>query len=195
VVLIDPASTETGPTPPTPVTALTVQAARSPAEVEKQAYTFVQSYAASTVRLDQIARWRDPICVQVTGLAADKGAEVQARIEDMAKTIGRAVGKARCRPNVDIKFTVDPQSLLDSIAARQEATLGYYHGHDAKALKTVTRPIQAWYVTATAGRGGPMAGALFTNVGRTRYEDEVVDDPDSPSPTGCGESRFSSCRA
>ncbi len=175
------------------VAPLTVQAAPSPAEVEKQTSSFVKAYAASTARLDQIARWRDPICVQVSGLVADQAALVRARLEDVAKAVGRGAQQAGCRPNIEIMFAVDPQALIDTIVNRQEAALGYYHRHDAKALKTVTRPIQAWYMTATVGGAQSSAGAIFTGHSATLTMDRVTDDPDNLPPTGCGDSHYSSC--
>jgi hypothetical protein len=106
---------------------------------------------------------------------------------------------AGCTPNIEVAFTDQPQSLIDRLAGRQEGLLGYNH-RDARTVKTVTRPIQAWYVTATVGRGGPNAGALFSasvpgnRDGMTMQTSaRVTDDPDNRLPTGCGDSRFSSC--
>jgi hypothetical protein len=45
----------------------------------------------------------------------------------------------------------------------------HYHLHDRDRFKKITRPIQAWYVTAASPWAGP----------------EVLDDPDSYSPIGC----------
>jgi beta-lactamase regulating signal transducer with metallopeptidase domain len=181
--------------PPAPPVALVTR----PADVRKQTDSFVQSYAASTAKLGQIARWGDPLCVQVIGLAPEPAAHIRARIEAVAKGVGQSVLAAGCTPNIEIAFTDQPQSLIDRLAARQEELLGYHH-RDVKTLKTVTRPIQAWYVTATVSRGGPNAGALFSsNVAGNRLganiqtNARVTDDPDNRPPTGCGDSRFSSC--
>jgi hypothetical protein len=176
-----------------------VALATGPGDAGKQAYSFVRSYAASTAKLGQIARWGDPLCVQVIGLAPDKAAQVRARIEAVAKGVGQRMLPSGCTPNVEIAFTDQPQSLIDRLAARQEGLLGYNH-RDAKTLKTVTRPIQAWYVTSTVSRGGPNAGALFSaNLPgysggmAVQANARVTDDPDNRPPTGCGGDRFSSC--
>ncbi|MGZ3314097.1 MAG: hypothetical protein ACXU8Q_08015 [Caulobacteraceae bacterium] len=176
---------------PTPVAPVTVQARLSPAELSKAAYAFVQAYAAPTIKIDHIARWREPICVHVDGVTALEARRLQARVEDVARALGRPLAKPGCAPNIDIKVTSDPQGVLDRIAARAEATLGYYHRSNTAGLKRVTRPIQAWYMTATVGGGAPNAGALFANVGRSRPEADNIDDPDSPTPNGCGDSRLS----
>ena len=178
---------------PTVMSTVTVEAAPKPKVIERQAHTFVESYAASpNAELDQVARWRDPVCVQVEGLPADSGGLVKARIEDVAKAVGLPKARAGCTANVEIVFTDKPQALMDNVAKRRETLLGYYHRHDRDKLKTVTRPIQAWYVTATRGGGGSRAAALY---GVDLPADiEVVDDPDNQGPVGCGiNPHFSAC--
>jgi len=187
------------------LTAAAAQAATAPpAEAEKQISSFVRSYAATTPRLDQIPRWGEAICVEVTGLPADKAAVIKGRVEDVAKAVGQAVLLQGCPPNIEIVFTARPQHVLDDVAARRDVLLGYNH-RDAKTLKIVTRPIQAWYVTATVGGEGPNAGALFShedsatahpgNSGGVQVQTQVrvMDDPDNEPPTGCADSRLSGC--
>ncbi len=185
------------PAPSTAISPLTVQAAPKPAVVMKQTHSFVQSFAAPSTKIDQFARWHDPVCVLVTGLVPEQAAQVRARVEDVAKAVGGRVRKSGCSPNIEIAFTPTPQSLLDNVAAHNEVALGYYHRHDAKTLKTVTRPIQSWYVTATSGGGGPNAGLVFSQGSAgplaRQLSERVVDDPDATPPTGCGDSHFSVC--
>ena len=71
---------------PTTVSPVTVNAPPRPKVVEKQAHTFVQSYAAAqNPEIDQIGRWRDAVCVEVMGLPrADQAAAILARIESVA---------------------------------------------------------------------------------------------------------------
>lgn len=176
---------------PTPVAPVTVEAPLSPAELKRAAYAFVQAYAAPTIKIAHVARWRDPICVGVSGVTPEEAGRMRARVEAVARALGRPVARPGCETNVDIKVSPDPQSVLDRVADRAEPELGYYHRSDAKALKQVTRPIQAWYMTATVGGRGPSAGALFAGVGRARADGEDIDDPLSPTPNGCGDSRLS----
>ena len=188
---------QTAPSPTT-VAPLTVQGAAPPKVVEKQSKSFVQSFAAPTAKLDQLARWHDPICVVVAGLVPEQNAQVKARVEDVARAVGRSVRNPGCPANIQILFADQPQRLLDAIAARREEVLGYYHRHETKTLKTVTRPIQAWYVTATESGGGNGAAGLDFSVGSAgsllqQVHRRVVDDPDNAPPPGCGDSRFSAC--
>ena len=91
-------------------------------------------------------------------------------------------------------FTDKPQPLMDVVAKRLEPLLGYYHRHDTNQLKTVTHPVQAWYVTATRGQG-PNAGLLFSSYGQySQLDAEVIDDPDNQPPDGCGaNTHFTAC--
>jgi hypothetical protein len=188
-------------------TAPTVQAvvveATQPAELRKQTFNYVQSFAARSPKIDQVTRWSHPICVSTDGVAADKAAQVKGRVEEVAKALGLRVGGKDCNPNIEIFFTQQPQAYLDKVANAEPALLGYGFRND-RALRTVTRPIQAWYVTATVGSGnttgtafGNIAGGLASSSSSAgaggSANGEIVDDPGSGSPTGCGDSRFGGC--
>jgi hypothetical protein len=193
--------------PSTALPPLTVQA-EPPKVIEKQSHSFVQSYAAApNPEIDQIGRWRDPVCVQVVGLPlAEQAAMIKARIESVAQALGLRAARPGCRANVEIVFTAWPQRTLDIVAQRQEHLLGYYHRERTKQLKTVTHPIQAWYVTATTGGGFNPAGLVFAQLKNAAgdplpgadfpgltSENETVDDPWSQTPNGCAGSRITSC--
>jgi hypothetical protein len=169
------------------------------APIDVQAHSFIESYAAYTTKLEQIPRWHDAICVEVTGLPAASTAPIKARVEEVAKAVGVNLLPAGCKSNVEIMFTSEPQRLMDNIAAKQEIFLGYEH-RDVHT-KQVTHPVQAWYVTQTLGGAGPNAGAMFapgsaasSGMGLpVQTQERVVDDPVNLPPTGCGGSRLSSC--
>src|SRR4051812_1795904 len=85
------------PAESTTVAPITVEAAPKPKVIEKQAHSFVESYAAvPNAEIDQIGRWRDPVCVQVLGLPADQQTLVKARIDDVAQAVGLAKARAGC---------------------------------------------------------------------------------------------------
>jgi hypothetical protein len=116
-------------------------------DLKTQAFRFVQAYAASTPKRQVIASWLTPICLRVVGLAADQEAAVRARVEQVAKVVEVEVQSARCRnANVEIGFTTDPQHMLDDVVARKADSLGDPTS-GTRNDTTVTRPIQAWYLT------------------------------------------------
>lgn len=196
------------PAPPegTPSAAPPAVEATTPAELRKQTYSFVDTFAMGSPKLDQISRWGSELCVSVQGLPSPgENAKVKTRVEEVAKALGVRLAGRTCGPNLEIKFSNQPQGFLDQVAATHEDMLGYWHRRDRDSLKSMNRPIQAWYRTATIGAGGT-SGSAFSfadnSPGSTaapagtigqQATGEIIDDPDSRAPTGCGNSRFSSC--
>jgi hypothetical protein len=168
----------------TEVAPITVQGIATPKVIERQTSAFVQSYAVvANPELDQIVRWRDPVCIKATGLIDRQDEAIETRITDVAKAVDLRIGKRGCKANIEIVFTDQPQAFMDSIYKRREYMLGYYHRHEGVRLKKMTLPIQAWHVTATLGDHGN--GGNFS---------EVIDDPENMPPQTCGISHvFTSC--
>jgi hypothetical protein len=50
---------------------------------------------------------------------------------------------------VEIVFTADPQALLDHMAKSYRPLLGLFPISQRAQMTTFSRPIQAWYETAT----------------------------------------------
>jgi hypothetical protein len=124
-----------------------------PADAEAQAARFVQSYARAS-QYKFIIRWTDRLCIEVHGLPPDQNAAVKARIQAVAQTMRlwlystrQNCGKTR---NVSVLFTDDPQHTLDGVIARHPLNLGDQHSN-TRNVKTVTRPIQAWYQMGLCG--------------------------------------------
>jgi hypothetical protein len=190
--------------PVAPVAPVTVTGkAEAPRKViEQQSSDFVQHLAGiGNPEIDQVTRWHDAVCVLALGLAPQQAALLKARIEGVSRDVGLPAAWAKgngCHPNVEIVFTHRPQALMDAVAAKRENLLGYYHFIERKKLKTVSRPIQSWYVTATRGGGADIAGLAFANMSNSsrglpvQGDTEVVDDPENQDPAGCL-SRFTAC--
>jgi hypothetical protein len=172
------------------VSGVTVEAPSTPKIIMRQSWDFTLAFgAAGNPEVDQIDRWWEPVCVQVSGLTAAQQAMIKARIEDVAQAVGLPRARKGCQANVEIVFTDRPQAVMDGVYRRREQLLGYYHRHDGKQLKTVKHPVQAWYVTATRALGDRF-GALYGINQPT--SGEVIDDQDNRSPA-CASSPFSVC--
>ena len=191
--------------PATAVAPVTVQARPlTRPQALKQSRSFVQAYGATT-KIGQYARWIDPVCVLVLGLAPEQAGQVAARIDDVARAVGLKVDRPKCKANIEIVFTDQPQQLLDWVAARNDPLLGYHYPSQTKALKAVTRPIQAWYMTATRGGSGDNVALAFANIADSKgnplgvglpqmtMEPELTDIGGGRTPTGCAADRFTSC--
>jgi len=182
--------------PPTIVSPVTVEAAPTPKAIQKLSNSFVRSYAATpNPNIDQIGRWHEPACVQVWGLPlAAQAAKIKARIEAMAQAVGLPAARTGCKINVEIVFAAQPQSLMDAIARRWEPVLGYYHRDRTAQLKTITRPIQAWYLTRTETEGVNIGALIDSGISPNFYlkSPRVIDDPQRGPPIGCTD-RFTAC--
>ena len=199
------------PAGPTVVAPLVVEATK-PAELKRQTYDFVQTFAATTVKLDQIARWTQPVCVAVEGLPLEADAQVKVRVEEVAAALKVGVQPGKCPANIQVVFTDQPQAFMDRVANQHEQLLGYWHHRDRDKLKTVTRPIQAWYVTGTGGSGGDTTGMTFEYLetygphmapppnlpggpaGKQPHGFQYDDEQNDRGTTGCGDkAKFTGC--
>jgi hypothetical protein len=113
-----------------------------------EAQRFVVSHGAPTPG-GQIARWSDGVCPETTGVPTDVGGYVDSRIREVAAAARAPVAKDHCTTNIEVIFTNTPQQVVDGIAKSQGQLLGYYRVGEARTAKAVTRPIQAWYLTAS----------------------------------------------
>jgi hypothetical protein len=165
----------------------------------KRATSYVENYAAAAnPELGQIGRWHAPVCVQVEGLAqAAQARAIKARIESVAQAVGLRSARAGCSANVEIVFSDDPQRTMDVVAARREDLMGYYHRSDRERLKTVSHPIQGWYKTSTWGQSADSAvgfPGFDQGAGEHAAGKVMIDDPETGTPTGCGDApRFTAC--
>jgi hypothetical protein len=112
---------------------------------------FVHSFAAPTYLVGKIGRWEEGICPITVGLRPAATKLVTKRVREVAALVGAPVdARASCKPNLRILFSSHPQILLNNVRDNTPEFLGYYRNNaELKALATVTRPIQAWYMTAT----------------------------------------------
>ena len=191
-------ATADAPAPSAPaVAAITVEATQ-PAELRKQTYNYVTSFAATSPKIDGVSRWTHPLCVLVDGLPADKDAEVKARIEDVGQAIGLKIAGKNCEANIEVFFAGQAQAFLDKIAASRSQLLGFQYRTETNKLKAMTRPIQAWYMTATQGTGNTVGSTFSYSAGGESNQQglgvgEIMDTPDGHAPAGCGDSRFGGC--
>jgi hypothetical protein len=125
-----------------------------------QAHEFIRSVAVPSVLLGEIPRWQRAVCPRTDGLSRDEYTSfVTERIRAVAALAGAKLAPTPCKPNIEIVFTADPQTVLETIRAKNPDILGY-HG-----AAIVSHPIQAWYETG------------ITDIdGRTEVDHEVSGD-------------------
>jgi hypothetical protein len=148
---------QTEPTPsakaPT-VSGVTVEAQPKENPLVDPATQFVREHLPEG-QSEQIARFRDDVCVKVVGLPPELDAFIARRLIEVAGQVRAPLAKAAdCAPNVNVVFTANPQAQLDDIAKRKDILLGFHFVAQTKKLTTVDRPVQAWYVTRTRDATG-----------------------------------------
>ncbi len=139
--------------PPVTVTAPATRSARY-----AQAFNFIQSHGAPA-RSGQLARWREIVCPVAVGLSPELNGEVVRKVVARAAEVGaRVPRRGSCQPNVEILFTAEPQALMELVAEKRGAYLGYHYISETAAFAKVTHPIEARYLTATRnGQGVSLA--------------------------------------
>jgi hypothetical protein len=127
--------------------------------------------------IGQIARWREPICPKVMGLAQSFDEFVSQRIKDVAARVGVPEDGACREANVLVVFTVEPQKLMADVRDHHPALLGYHFAGERKAVATFHGPIESWYVSATSMKTG-------IKDYRTPRHIDVANGPEPPAGTG-----------
>ena len=150
------ASAQPSPAPKSPAASPPVESVTVTGASSEAVNHFVQGAATPTHIIGKVARWETPICPAAVGLPEDETALVVKRVKEVAAQIGvRVSTNPVCHPNIVVAFTRTPQALLDNIRKDNEEWLGYYSSpEELERLGTMTRPIQAWYSTATVDLQG-----------------------------------------
>jgi hypothetical protein len=143
---------------PSQIPSATITAPRAPTPEELAGESvphFVESHSTRNILTGHLARWRSGVCPLVQGLDPGFNDFVASRIRAVAAAVGAPVGReGKCKSNVLVAFTLQPQALLDEIAKHYPYLLGFHYPHQTRQLATVTRAIQGWYFTATIGCHG-----------------------------------------
>ncbi len=147
--------------------------------LDRIASRFVQSHAAPSGSIQQIGRWRDVVCPKTTGLEPIYDQLVSQRILNVAQSVGAPIPRPRrkCRVDVEIVFTSQPQALLNHVARDYPVLLGSFR----KAGDTTFRhAIEAWYLTgsrSTEGINPPIEG-----LGAEQTSGDMQVMPGTPEP-------------
>jgi hypothetical protein len=141
---------------------------------------FVKTFAAPTRVAGKITRWEQGICPQTVGLNPAAVKFMNARLKAVAARAGAPVNdKPYCRVNIEIVFTTTPQAMIDNVRKEKPDLLGYADNKEKlDALATVTRPIQAWYMTQTRD----VRGNVFTDVAHRYRRGQGLTWPCPPGP-------------
>lgn len=134
-------------------------------EIEKRAYTFVTGVTHDGYRTKSLARWNSPICPLVAGIPVDQGEFILRGISQAALAAGAPLGSEKCKANLHVVVTSDPDQLMVLWRKRAPQLFGSESRAAVRRVMGKPRPIRIWYNaqeacgegwTATAG-GGALA--------------------------------------
>lgn len=152
----------------------------TPEAIRQHATDFVKATGVALGDLPA-ARWVDPVCPRVLGLADDYARIVEAKLREIATDAGIKVARAPCTPNIAVSFALDAGAVVQTIAAKSPKRLAEVPAAGVAALKNGTAPIRWWYSTEPRDRDGspPVAGPPPWSTGNAEGGGSVI-------PTGDG---------
>ena len=115
-------------------------------QARERAVTFVRQVGIA--RGDtSAARWSDPVCPRVLGIAQPYSGIVEARMREIATAAGMRVAAAGCTTNVSVSFVGDAAGLMREIDRRSPTRLQEVPRDARDAMLNGDSPIRWWYLT------------------------------------------------
>ena len=133
----------------------------SPIVVTGQRPTREQAHARAVTFVRQVgvargdtaaARFVDPVCPRVMGIAEPYAGMVLARMRAIAEAAGIRVGRAGCQSNVSVSFVGDAGALMREIDRRSPTRLQEVPRDERGAMLNGDAPVRWWYLTETRSR-------------------------------------------
>ncbi|MFC3713333.1 hypothetical protein ACFOMD_12165 [Sphingoaurantiacus capsulatus] len=141
-------------TPPPEPEDIIVEGERlTPAQARERAIAYVEHTGISHNK-ESVARFVDPVCPKVIGVAPDIAARVDAKVRAIATAAGARTGKAGCKPNLAVNFVGDGDRFMRTVSARDRRQLAKLSVAEQAAMFGSGAPIRWWYSTETRGRDG-----------------------------------------
>ncbi len=124
-----------------------------PEEIRQRATDYVR--IAGVAEGDRpVARWIDPICPKIFGLAPEQAARIERAVRDAASEAGAKVAGDRCESNIAISFNRDAAAVVRQIAARAPGRVAQVSPSALERLRTGADPVRWWYAHETRSSSG-----------------------------------------
>lgn len=124
---------------------------RKSEEVRREAVDFVRSLG---VAAEPVARWVEPVCPEIKGIAPDIGARVERRIRAVAQQAGARLAKPGCQGNLVIVFAKQGEAIVRQVAARSPDMLKDVGPAHRDHLYNSATPIRWWHVIQSRTKDG-----------------------------------------
>jgi len=145
--------------PGTALTEITIEARR--ADMRPRLNSYVTSITRTTAHDEALHRWHTPVCPVVLGMPEEQGEFVATRFSQIAREAGVRLDGERCRVNLAVVFTSDPDALIRAWGARRRAFEGV-HGTpaDFRHFSQARHPVRVWYNKAFGSPGPLLPGTM-----------------------------------
>lgn len=120
-------------------------------QARERATTFVRQVGIARGETPA-ARWADPVCPRVLGIAQPYAGIVEARIREIAQAAGVPVAAGDCGTNVSVSFVGDAAGLMREIDRRSPTRLQEVPQDLREAMLNGEAPVRWWYLTETRSR-------------------------------------------
>lgn len=125
----------------------------TPEQARDRAVEFVRELGVASGQTP-VARWIDPVCPTVRGIAEPYARIVETRMRAIAAATGIRTGRRGCQPNISISFVGDAGALVQEVARRSPGRLAEVRPGDREALLNGAAPVRWWYITERRSRDG-----------------------------------------
>ena len=127
-------------------------------EIVRRVHTFVTGITHRGYTLESLARWNEPICPLVAGVPSTQGEFILQRLSQAARAAGAPLGPRKCRPNLHVVLTPEPDQLLDLWRKRAPRLFGGQPPAKVRRVLGKPRPIRVWYnAWESCSKGGVAA--------------------------------------
>lgn len=124
---------------------------------KEEARQLASSYARAVLALPasgQYARWKSPVCPRVIGLGEQAAKIVADKIHNEALAAGARVGKSRCKANLFVTFTDEPDAQIKVLLHKSGRLVDRLSASDQLQLSNSKRPVRWWYNARWEGANG-----------------------------------------
>jgi len=125
----------------------------TPAQARERAVEFIRGTGVAAGDRP-VARWVDPVCIDVIGVS-DRHAEiVKERLLLIANAAGVPVARGRCQNNLAVVFTGNAGAMVREVERRSPRRLEEVRGASRTRLVEGDAQIRWWYTTQPRSRHG-----------------------------------------
>ncbi len=155
----------------------------TPQEARARAVAFVRGTGVAAGNRP-VARWLDPVCINVIGISARHAEIVKGRLTRIAVAAGVPVARGGCENNVAVIFTENAGEAVREIERRSSRRLSEVTGAARQRLVEGNAPIRWWYSTEPRGHQGGRQSTNAPSIAQGELTSDGTGTSSAPSGGG-----------